>query len=77
MPIQELVVRFEDNIWQVRLADRLLSGQPTQMAAISVAHAIGHAAAARGAQTKIQVVDVDGSSLEFPLIGPEPVADVA
>ena len=77
MPIQELVVRFEDNIWQVRLGDRLLSGQPTQMAAVNVAHAIAHAAVAKGARTKIRVVGVDGSSLEFPEIVPGPAADVA
>jgi type IV pilus biogenesis protein CpaD/CtpE len=79
MSIQELVVRFQDNIWQVRLGDHLLSGQPTQMAALSVARTIAHAAAARGARSKILVVDVDGSSIEFPVIEPQgpPAADVA
>ena len=77
MPIQVLIVQFEDDIWQVRLADRLLSGQPTQMAALNVAHTIANAAAAKGARTKIRVVDVDGGSLEFPVIAPGPAADVA
>ena len=77
MPIQELVVRFDDNIWQVRFGDRLLSGQPTQMAAVNVAHAIADAAAAKGVQTKIRIVDVDGSSVEFPVIAPRPAANVA
>jgi type IV pilus biogenesis protein CpaD/CtpE len=79
MPIQELVVRFEDRIWQVRLGDHLLSGQPTQMAAINVAHTIAHAAAARGARSKILVVDIDGSSIEFPVIAPlnQPAATAA
>ena len=77
MPIQELVVRFDDNIWQVRFGDRLLSGQPTQMAAVNVARAIADAAAAKGVQTKIRIVDVDGSSVEFPVIAPRPAADVA
>src|SRR5260221_113399 len=71
MPIQELVVRFKDNIWQVSLGDHLLSGLPTQMAAIGVAHTIAHAAAGKGIQTKIRVVDVDGSSLEFQIGGNE------
>ena len=77
MPIQELVVQFEQDIWQVRLGDRLLSGQPTQMAAVNVAHTIANAAAARGARTKIRAVGLDGSSLEFPVIAPGPAADVA
>jgi len=77
MPIQELVVRFDDDIWQVRFGDRLLSGQPTQMAAVNVARAIADAAAAKGVQTKIRIVDVDGSSVEFPVIAPRPAADVA
>jgi len=79
MSNQELVIRFQDNIWQVRLGDHLLAGQPTQMAAISVAHTIAHAAASRGAGSKILVVDVDGSSIEFPVIEPagRSTADVA
>ena len=79
MPIQEVVVRFQDRIWQVSVGDHLLSGQPTQMAAISVAYAIAHAATVRGSRTKILVVDVDGSSIEFPVIAPrsQPAADVA
>jgi hypothetical protein len=80
MPIQELVVRFQDRIWQVSVGDHLLSGQPTQMAAISVAHTIAHAATARGSRSRILVVDVDGSSsIEFPVIAPrsQPAADVA
>ena len=79
MSIQELVVRFRDNIWQVSFGDHLLAGQPTQMGAISVAHAIAHAAAARGVRSKILVVDVDGSGIEFPIIEPQscPAADVA
>jgi hypothetical protein len=78
MPIEEIVVRFQDRIWQVSLGDHLLSGQPTQMAAICVAYAIAHAAAARGSRSRIRVVDVDGS-IDFPVIDPQsqPVADVA
>ena len=77
MPIQELVVRFDDGIWQVWFCDRLLSGQPTQMAAVNVAHTIADAAAAKGMRTKIRIVDGDGSSVEFPVIAPRPAADVA
>ncbi len=77
MLYQELVVRFQDRIWQVSLGDHLLSGQPTQIAAIAVAHTIARAAAAKGVPTKIRVVDGDGSSLEFPTISPRPAADVA
>jgi hypothetical protein len=70
MDIEELVIRFQDNIWQVRLGERLLSGQPTQAAALSVAQAIAHAAADRGSRSRIFVFNVDGSSIEFPVIGP-------
>jgi hypothetical protein len=39
------------------------------LGAISVAYTIAHAAAARGARSRSVVVDIDGSSIEFPVIG--------
>jgi len=70
MDSEEIVVRFQDNIWQVRLGNRLLSGQPTQAAALSVAQAIAHAAADRGSRSRILICDLDGSSIEFSVIEP-------
>ena len=77
MRIHEYAIRNIDHLWEVRLDGRLTSGQPTQMAALHVADALAQAAADRGSWSKIVVFDGDGSSLEFPLIGPGPVADVA
>ena len=77
MRIHEYAICNIDYHWEVRLDGRLTSGQPTQMAALHFADALAQAAAARGSWSKIVVFDGDGSSLEFPLIGPGPVADVA
>ena len=63
MPIQELVVRFDDDIWQVRFGDRLLSGQPTQMAAVNVAHTISDAAAAKGMRRRSRLSTATAKSL--------------
>jgi hypothetical protein len=70
MPIQEFVVRERDGLWEVRLDHRLLSGQATQMEALHVAEALAHAAALRGERSRILVGDLDGSPIEFPVIGP-------
>jgi hypothetical protein len=70
MPIQEYVVRERDGLWEVRLDDRLLSGQPTQMEAYYVAEALARAAALRGKRSKVLVGDLDGAPIEFPVIGP-------
>ena len=70
MPTQEYVVRLQDGLWEVRLGDRLLSGQPTQMGALGVAQALAHTAALRGQRSRILVGDLDGTSIEFPVIGP-------
>ena len=70
MPTLEYVVRLQDGLWEVRLRDRLVSGQPTQMAALSVAQALAHAGALRGERSRILVGDLDGTSIEFPVIGP-------
>jgi hypothetical protein len=70
MPTHEYVIRLQDGLWEVRLEERLLSGQPTQMAALSVAQALAHAAALRGDRSKIFVGDLDGTNIEFPTIGP-------
>ena len=49
----------------VWLGDRLISGQPSQMAALGVAEALAGAAAARGEPAKILVGDLDGEPIEF------------
>jgi hypothetical protein len=68
MSVLEYVVRQKDGLWEVRLGDRLLSGQPTQMAALNVAEALAHAAAARGSAAKVLVGSLDGAPIEFPII---------
>jgi hypothetical protein len=70
MLIQEYVVRLQDGLWEVRLGDHLLSGQPTQMDALHVAEALAHAGALRGERSKILVGDLDGAPIEFPVIEP-------
>jgi hypothetical protein len=72
MPIQEYVVRLQDGLWEIRLGDRLLSGQPTQMGALHVAEALAHADALRGKRSKILVGDLHGGSIEFPTIEAQP-----
>jgi len=47
------------------------------MAAVHYAGALAKAAVARGVRSKILLFDANGGSLEFPVVGPEPVADVA
>jgi hypothetical protein len=66
MPIQECVVRLQGGLWEVRLDDRLLSGQATQREALDVAEALAHAATLRGEKWKILVGDRDAPT-EFPL----------
>jgi hypothetical protein len=68
--MQEFVVRERDGLWEVRLGDRLLSGQATQMDAYYVADALAHAAALRGKRSKVLVGDLDGAPIEFPVIEP-------
>jgi hypothetical protein len=70
MLIQEYFVRERDGLWKVRLEDRLLSGQSTQMEAFHVAEALAYAGALRGERSKILVGELDGSPIEFLVIGP-------
>ena len=72
--MREYVVRQQDGLWQVWLGDRLVSGQPSQMAALGVAEALAGAAAARGEPAKILVGDLDGSPIEFWSAPPWPEA---
>ena len=68
MPIHEYVVRQEAGLWQVRCDGRLLSGQPTQLAALHIAEVLAGAAAARGERSRIFIGDLDGSPIEFSTI---------
>ena len=70
MPVHEFVVRQVAGLWHVRCDGRLLSGQPTQMAALHVAEVLAGAAAARGERSRIFVGDLDGRPIEFPTVGP-------
>jgi hypothetical protein len=71
MPMQEYTLREQHGLWEVRLNDQLISGQPTQMEALGVAQALAQAGALRGERSKILVGDLDGSPIEFPLIEPK------
>ena len=78
MSIHEYVVRERDGLWEVRLGERLISGQPTQKEALEVAEALAHAAAARGEPAKILVGDLDGEPIEFWSAQPgQPAANTA
>jgi hypothetical protein len=72
MPIHDYVVRQEAGLWHVRCDGRLLSGQPTRLAALHLAEVLAGAAAARGEGSRIFVGDRDGSPIEFPTIETEP-----
>ena len=62
MPIQEYTVRQQAGLWEVRLGDRLLSGQLTQTAALKVAEGLARAGSARGERWKILIGDDDDDS---------------
>ena len=70
MSLQDYLIRLQSGLWEIRLGDQLLGGQPTQMSALQVADALAHAAAARGQRSRILVGDLDGSPIEFPIIEP-------
>ena len=70
MLTHEYDVRLVDGLWQVRFDGRLVSGQPTQMGALSVAQALAQTGALRGERARILVGDLDGEPIEFPTIGP-------
>jgi hypothetical protein len=70
MPPQEYVVRLQDGLWLVWLDDRLLGGQSSQMGALKVADALARAGALRGRRSRILVGEIDGGSIEFPVIEP-------
>jgi len=70
MSLQDYVIRLQSGLWEIRLGDQVLGGQPTQMAALSVADTLAYAAALRGKRSRIVVGDLDGSSIEFPIIEP-------
>ena len=70
MSIQKYVVRERGGLWEVRLAGRLLSGQPTHRQALEVAEALAYSAALRGEPSTILVGTMDGVTVEFPTIQP-------
>jgi hypothetical protein len=70
MSILEYVVRERDGLWEVRLGDRLLTGQPSQFEAFLIADALAHAGARRGERSKVLVGDLDGYPIEFPEVRP-------
>ena len=78
MAVLKYVVREQDDLWEVRLGDRLLVGQPTQGAALDVAETLAQVAAERGELAKILVGAFDGSLVEYRVIEPprQPTANV-
>ena len=70
MSILEYAVCLCDNLWEVWLDGRLLSGQPTQREALNVAEVLAHAAALRGERSKILANTPGGLTVEFPTIEP-------
>jgi hypothetical protein len=64
MPIQEYTVRQQAGLWEVRLGDRLLSGQLTQRAALNVAEKLARARSLRGERWKILIGDDDDDLVE-------------
>ena len=64
MPIQEYSVRQQAGLWEVRLGDRLLSGQLTQRAALNVAENLAQAGSLRGERWKILIGDDDEDLVE-------------
>ena len=67
MPIQEYTVRQQAGLWEVRLGDRLLSGQLTQSAALNVAEDLARAGSLRGERWKILIGDDDDDLVESPI----------
>jgi len=64
MPIQEYSVCQQAGLWEVRLGDRLLSGQLTQRAALNVAENLARAGSLRGERWKILIGDDDDDLVE-------------
>ena len=64
MPVQEYSVRQQAGLWEVRLGDRLLSGQLTQRAAMNVAEDLARTASLRGERWKILIGDDDDDLVE-------------
>ena len=70
MSLQDYVIRLQSGLWEIRLGDQLIGGQPTKLSALHVADALAHGAAVRGKRSRILVADPDGSSIEPPIIEP-------
>jgi hypothetical protein len=66
----EYVICQVDDLWHVRRDGRLVTGQPSQMDALSVAQSLASAAAARGERSRILVGELDGHPIEFSVIEP-------
>ena len=59
--------RPEGRPWEVRLGDRLLSGQLTHRAALTVAEDLARAGSLRGERWKILIGDDDDDLVEWPI----------
>jgi hypothetical protein len=75
MPIQELVVRRNDDIWKVRLGRHLSGTQLAHMAGAGASRIVTDASATDGVRTEILIGDIDGNLAELPFL--EPFAHVA
>ena len=67
MPTLEYVVRKQDGLWEVWLNHSLLSGQPTYVQALSLAHTLATAATQRGEPSRVVIATIDGVAIEAPL----------
>ena len=67
MPIQHYSVRQLGGLWEVRLGDRLLSGQLTQVAALKVAEGLARAGCLHGERRKILIGDDDDDLAASPI----------
>jgi hypothetical protein len=73
MPLREYVVRLAAGLWEVRLSDRLLSGQPSYIEALSLAEALARSAASRGEGSKVLSAQSDGQLVELLLVEPDAI----
>ena len=68
MSIGEYVLSEQDGLWEVRLGDRLLSGQPAYAQALGVFQTIARAAASVGQRATSPVGNVVAHRGAFPIM---------
>ena len=66
----EYLIRYTDGLWQIRRGGHLVGTAADKMDALQRAQALVRAGNDRGEQSKIFVADIQGSTIEFPMIRP-------